>query len=208
MKNAIITGIIAASILMAGSSSSLAQTQERAIVTKAKSIVLPEFKLDAVPFVEGVRRLMAAGQRHDPGHKGVNILVMAGMETNVNAKISLDLRDVTLMETTERLAESAGVFVTAEDFAFIFRPKTDLGAVEFVPGKWAQFGLGTGKRCQAMATPMLPDAIHLKVEILSTNANGMVVIQSLREVTTPLGKQCDVRLGDTMISMTPKMKTL
>jgi hypothetical protein len=45
------------------------------------------------------------------------------------------------------------------------------------------------------------------VEILSTNANGLVVIQSLREVTTPLGQRCDVLLGDTMVSMIPRLKT-
>jgi cell division protein FtsB len=41
MKNAIITVIFAATILIAGSSSSVAQTQERTIVTKANSIMLP-----------------------------------------------------------------------------------------------------------------------------------------------------------------------
>ena len=41
MKNTFITVIFAATILIAGSSSSVAQTQERAIVTKANSIMLP-----------------------------------------------------------------------------------------------------------------------------------------------------------------------
>src|ERR1035437_7082176 len=126
MKNAIITGIMAATILIAGcrkkspsssatqppaqadatSSSPVAQPPERAIVTKAKSIVLPEFKLDAVPFIEATRQLNAASKQHDPEHKGVNFVVMDGTETNAHANISLDLKDVTLMETTERLAES------------------------------------------------------------------------------------------------------
>jgi hypothetical protein len=208
MKNTVITGIIAATILIAGSSSSIAQTQERAIVTKAKSIVLPEFKLDAVPFIEATRQLNAASKQHDPEHKGVSFLVMDGAETNAHANISLDLKDVTLMETTERLAENAGVFVTAADFGFIFRPKTDLGAVELVVGKWAQFDLGAGKRCRVIATQLLPDAIHLKVEILSPFTDGKDIIQSLCEITTPLGKQCDIRLGeDTMVSMIPRLKT-
>lgn len=207
MKNAIITGIIAATILMAGSSPSDAQTQEHAIVAKAKSIALSEFKLDAVPLLEALRQLDAASKLYDPDHKGFNFLVVDGTETNAHAKISLDLKDVTLMEAAERLADSAGVFVTAEDFAFVFRPKTDLGAVELVVGKWAQFGIGAGKRCQVIATQLLPDAIHLKVEILSTNANGLVVIQSIREVTTPPGKPCDVLLEKTMVSMIPSLKT-
>ena len=207
MRNTIITGIIAATVFMAGSSSSLAQTPERAIVTVARSIVLPEFKLEAVPFTEAVRQLSAASKQHDPAHKGVNFLVPKGLETNAPAQISLALTNVTLMEAAEHLAQSAGVFVTAESFAFIFRPKTDLGTVALELGKWSQFGLGAGKRCQVLAAQLPPDALHLKVEILSTNANGLVVIQSLREVTTPLGQRCDVLLGDTMVSMIPRLKT-
>jgi hypothetical protein len=227
MKIAIITGITVATILIVGcgkkspsssaapppaqadasSSSPVAQPPERAIVTKAKSIVLPEFKLDGVTLTEAVRQLSAAAKQDDPS-KGVNFIVMDGAETNAHTKISLDLKNVTLMEASERLAQTAGIFVTAEDYGFVFRPKTDLGAVELVVGKWMQFGLGTDKSCQVIATRLLPDAIHLKVEILSTNANGIVVIQSLREVTTPLGKQCDVLLGeDTMVSMIPRLKT-
>jgi hypothetical protein len=207
MKNAIITGIIAATILIAGSTSSNAQTQELAIVTKAKSIVLPEFKLDGVSFMEAIRQLSAAGKQHDPAQDGVRCLVMNGIVTNAFSKISLDLTNVTLMEAAERLAQSAGVFVTAKPFAFVFQPKTDLGAVEFVVGKWAQFDLGSGKRCRVIATQLFPDAIHLKVEILSPIGDGEDIIQSLREVTTPLGKQSDIRMGDDMmVTLTPKSK--
>jgi hypothetical protein len=113
------------------------------------------------------------------------------------------------MEAAERLAQSVGVFVTAKPFAFVFQPKTDLGDVEFVVGKWAQFDLGAGKRCRVIATQLFPDAIHLKVEILSPFTDGKDIIQSLREVTAPLGKKSDIRMSDDMmISLTPKLKTL
>lgn len=80
MKNAIITGIIAATILIAGSSSSIAQTQERGMVTRAKSIVLPQFKLDGVTLQEAVRQLSVAAKQDDPS-KGVNFLLMDGAQT-------------------------------------------------------------------------------------------------------------------------------
>jgi hypothetical protein len=208
MKNAIITGIIAATILMAGSPSSVAQTQERAIVTRAKSIELPEFKLDGVTLAEAVRQLSAAAKQSDPS-KGVNFMIAEPATTAASPKITLALKKVSVAEAAERIAKEAGVFVTAQDFAFVFRPKTDLGAVELVVGKWAQFDLGAGKRCRVIATQLFPDAIHLKVEILSPIANGKDIIQSLREITTPLGKQCDILLGeDTMVSLTPTSKKL
>jgi hypothetical protein len=206
MKNAIITGIIAATILIVGSSSSIAQTQERAIVTRAKSIELPEFKLDGVTLAEAVRQLSSAAKQSDPS-KEVNFMLTEPTPTATSPKITLALKNVSVAEAAGQIANEAGVFVTAEDFAFVFRPKTDLGAVELVVGKWAQFDLGTGKRCRIIATQLLPDSIHLKAEILSPGTNGKDIIQSPGEITTPLGKQCDIRLGeDTMVSLTPTSK--
>jgi hypothetical protein len=120
MKNTIITGIIAATILIAGSCSSVAQTQERAIVTKAKSILLPEFKLDGVTLAEATGQLHIASKQNDPESKGVNFLITGPATAAANPKITLALKNVTLEEATERVAKAAGVKVTAEDFAFVF----------------------------------------------------------------------------------------
>jgi hypothetical protein len=124
MKKAIITGIIAATILIAGSSSSVAQTQERAIVTKAKSIVLSEFKLDGVTLQEAVHQLQIAAKQSDPS-KGINFMVMGSATTAASPKITLALRRVTVEEAAERIAKVAGVRVTAHDFAFVFDAKSD-----------------------------------------------------------------------------------
>lgn len=48
---------------------------EKAIVTKAKSIVLPEFKLDGVTLSEALRRLSVAAKQNDPESKGVNFMI-------------------------------------------------------------------------------------------------------------------------------------
>jgi hypothetical protein len=124
MKNTIITGIIAATILIAGSSSSVAQTQERAIVTKAKSIVLPEFKLDGVTLAEAVRQLSVAAKQSYPSN-GINFMLTEPAKTAASPKITLALKKVTVAEAAERIAKEAGVRVTARDFAFVFDAKTD-----------------------------------------------------------------------------------
>ena len=95
---------------------------ERAIVTKAKTIVLPEFKVEGVTFFEALRQLTLAGRQHDPDKKGVNFMVEQGIPAP-GPKLTLALKNVTLAEATERLAKAAGVSVTAHDYAFAFHPK-------------------------------------------------------------------------------------
>ena len=124
MKKTIITGIIAAAILTAGSSSSVAQTQERAIVTRAKSIELPEFKLDGVTLTEAVRRLSAAAKQIDPSN-GVNFVLTKPSTTVASPKITLALKKVTVEEAAKRIAKEAGVQVSARDYAFVFDTKSD-----------------------------------------------------------------------------------
>ena len=97
----------------------------RKVLVTAKSITLPEFKLEGVTFVEAVRELQAAGRRHDTNHRGVNYLVPDAARAKVSTKITLDLKNVTVAEATERLAQSAGLGLRAEDYAFVFLSETD-----------------------------------------------------------------------------------
>jgi phage tail sheath gpL-like len=141
MKYAIITGIMAATILIAGcgkkspsssatpppaqaDATSVAQPAERATVTKAKSIVLPEFKLDGVTLSEAVQQLQIASKQNDPESKGVNFMITRPATAAANPKITLALKSVTLEEAIERLAKAAGVSVSALDYAFVFDPKS------------------------------------------------------------------------------------
>jgi len=143
MKNVIITGIMAATILIAGcgkkspsssvmpppaqadakSSSLVAQPSERAIVTKAKSIVLPEFKLDGVTLSEAVHQLQIAARQNANDGQGVNFMISGPRKAAANPKITLDLKSVTLEKAIDRIAEVAGVRVSAQDFAFVFDAK-------------------------------------------------------------------------------------
>ena len=108
----------------AASSSPVGQPPERAIVAKAKNIVLPEFKLDGVGLPEALRLLQAASKQNDPQGQGVNFMIMNPEGIDALPKITLALKNVTLSEATERVAKSAGVGVSAQDYAFIFDPKT------------------------------------------------------------------------------------
>lgn len=144
MKNAIITGIMAATILTAGcgkspsssvtpqpvqakaaSSTSGAQPRPRAIVTKAKSIMLPEFKLDDLTLWEAIQQLRTASKQNDPESKGVNFMISGPVTSTANPKITLALKNVTLEEAMERVAKAARVRVSAEDDAFVFDPTSD-----------------------------------------------------------------------------------
>ena len=203
--------------LLGGSTCFASATETNTVLPKmpvlAKGILLPEFKLDAVPFLEAVNQLHAVSRQHDPANQGINCLVTDTAETHVYPKITLDLKNVTVGEAAERLAQSAGDFVTAQDYALVFRPKKDLGAVELVAVKPAQFSLGEGKCCTIVGRPTysmmgrpMPDVLHLKLRILSTNTEGTVYIQSLGEATTMPGKRVDIALGDTMVSIIPTLK--
>ena len=107
----------------ATSSSPVAQPPERAIVTKAKSIVLPEFKLDGVTLSEAVHQLQIAAKQNDPESKGVNFMISGSGNAADNPKITLDLKSVTLEKAIDRVAEVAVVRVSAQDFAFVFDAK-------------------------------------------------------------------------------------
>ena len=128
MRQNFLTALIFALAFIAGGAlGSLAMdavTPARAIVTQARSIVLPEFKLDSVPFMEAVRQLSAISKEHDPGHKGFNYIVTNSNETNVYPNITLNLKNISLADATEQLAKSAGMNLFPEDYAFVFSPRS------------------------------------------------------------------------------------
>src|SRR5437868_325649 len=93
MKNQIIIGIMATTILIVGCdkksprrvvtpqpsqgspSTSGAQLPQRAIVSRAKTVVLPEFKLDGVTLPEAIRQLQQAAKENAQDDKGFNFMI-------------------------------------------------------------------------------------------------------------------------------------
>ena len=116
--------LLAFALLGSSSFSALAAdspTPKRKLLVKAQAITLPEFKLAGVTLEQAVCDLRDASKRYDPDHKGFNFIVTD--IAKAKGKITLKLKNVTLAEATERLAESAGLSVSAEDYAFIFQAK-------------------------------------------------------------------------------------
>lgn len=98
---------------------------ERAVITQAKSIVLPEFKLDGVTLSEALKRLSVAARQNSHDKKGVNFMITEPAKVAANQKITIALKNVTVNEAAERLAKNAGVRLSARDYGFVFGPKSD-----------------------------------------------------------------------------------
>ena len=82
---------------------------------------------------------------------------------------------------------------------------TDLGAVELAPQIPKQFSLGAGKSC-TLVGKQLSDGIEVKLVVVATNANGTVQ-RSQGQIETLPGRQCAISIGDTMVELTPTLKT-
>jgi hypothetical protein len=80
----------------------------------------------------------------------------------------------------------------------------DLGAVELAEGTTQIFSLGDGKSCTLIGK-QLSDGIDVKVVVLTTNADG-IVMSSQGEITTLPGRQCAIGIDDTMVGLTPILK--
>jgi len=87
--------------------------------------VLAEFKLDGATLSEALKQLLDAAKQNDHDGKGVNFLITKPAMTAANPKITLTLKNVTLVEATEHIAKAAGVSVSARDYAFVFDQKSD-----------------------------------------------------------------------------------
>ena len=105
------------------SSTSVAQSPEPAIVKKAKSIVLPEFKLDGVKFSEALRLLSLAAKQNDPEHKGVNVMSVESATVLAGPNVTLALTNMTVLDTIDCLSVITHVHVSVNETAFVFDEK-------------------------------------------------------------------------------------
>ena len=82
---------------------------------------------------------------------------------------------------------------------------TDLGTVELTPQSPREFALGANKCCIITGKP-LSNGIEVKLVVLTTNTDG-TVIRSQGQIITLPGRSCGIGIGDTMVSLTPTLKT-
>ncbi|MEI7730919.1 MAG: hypothetical protein WCO56_15195 [Verrucomicrobiota bacterium] len=91
-----------------------------ALLEKASSIKLPEFRLAGATLAEAALKLEEASKQHDANHKKVNCILDVPAKALSGPKITLHLKNVTFAEAVERVAQSASVRFSAEAYAFVF----------------------------------------------------------------------------------------
>jgi hypothetical protein len=84
---------------------------------------------------------------------------------------------------------------------------TDLGVVELLPQVANRFKLKVGKECVLTPT-VLPDG-NLKIEVSVEAKNELGIVKQLGKArtVTPPNQQFTVSVGDSIIGLTPKMKS-
>lgn len=93
------------------------------MLNKASNIVLKEYKVDGVTLIEALKHLTDLAIKNDPENKGLNFMINGPVTPEPDRKITLNLKDVTVLEATEHLATDVGFNVTARDYALVFERK-------------------------------------------------------------------------------------
>ena len=85
-------------------------------------------------------------------------------------------------------------------------PKADLGEVEFTAHTQKRVSLGEGKEC--VITPAMPADGNLQMDLAveRKDTDGKVQRLARARLTARPGQQCAISVGDTMVSLTPRLK--
>jgi hypothetical protein len=92
----------------------------------ARTLTLPEFKLEAVSLEQAFKQLQEAGKQHDTMRQVVNfcLLTPVGDKTTRSTKISLNLKNVSLLDAAEQVCQQVGGFEiresTTDENCFVF----------------------------------------------------------------------------------------
>ncbi|HYG36174.1 MAG TPA: hypothetical protein VEC99_15390, partial [Clostridia bacterium] len=88
-------------------------------VEKAKQINLSIVKFDGLPLAVVITMLHDESVKRDSARKGVTISLGPDEKQLADAEINLDLRDLTLAETLERVADSVGLEMQGTDMEIL-----------------------------------------------------------------------------------------
>lgn len=89
---------------------------------KAAAIIIPTVQFRGATLEEALEFLRVKAKDFDPDKKGVPIMIRPS-DVPANAQISLDLKDVPLIEALRYTSELAGLSLVAEPYAFILKAK-------------------------------------------------------------------------------------
>jgi len=101
----------------------LKPAQNSAALQKAKRIKLSSVKFDKLPLAVVITMLHNESVKRDAAREGVTISLEPDAKQQGDSEVNLDLRDITLAETLERIADSIGLEIQATDTAILLVPK-------------------------------------------------------------------------------------
>jgi general secretion pathway protein D len=105
------------------------------LTRKMQELIFPQVQFSGASIEEAVEFLRVKSRdidvaETDPAKKGVNIILKAG-ETPVTASISLDLKDVPMVEALRYVTELAGMKYKVEPFAVLIVPVSDISDQQY-----------------------------------------------------------------------------
>lgn len=105
------------------------------LTRKMQELIFPQVQFAGASIEEAVEFLRVKSRdidvtETDPAKKGVNIILKAG-DTPVTASISLDLKDVPMVEALRYVTELAGMKYKVEPFAVLIVPVSDISDQQY-----------------------------------------------------------------------------
>ncbi len=105
------------------------------LTRKMQELIFPQVQFSGASIEEAVEFLRVKSRdidvtETDPAKKGVNIILKAG-DTPVTASISLDLKDVPMVEALRYVTELAGMKYKVEPFAVLIVPVSDISDQQY-----------------------------------------------------------------------------
>jgi hypothetical protein len=86
-----------------------------ATLEKAKKVQLSSVYYDGLPLGVVINMLHDESARRDPAHQGIAFSLGPDAQQFADLEVKLELKNVTLAETLERIADSVGLEVQAND---------------------------------------------------------------------------------------------
>lgn len=160
---------------------------------KMQKIIFPQVQFSGASIDEAVEFLRVKSrdldvEEQDPARKGVNIILKAG-DNPSTASISLDLKDVPMVEALRYVTELAGMKFKVEPFAVLIVPVSETTAEQFtriykVPPDFESMGSGAGAAPAAAAAPADPFAAG---GAATPAASGLLARQNALEILKSQG---------------------
>ncbi|MCE9518953.1 MAG: tetratricopeptide repeat protein [Verrucomicrobia bacterium] len=169
--------------LLASEMSNISNTAStgRYLIEKMNRITFPLIQFTGNSVEEVVEFLRIKSKEldtmeRDPARKGVNIILRQGAAPST-AAITLELRDVPMVEVLRYVTELAGMKYKVEPYAVLVVPVSDVGTEQFtrtfkVPPDFLTGGAGDGGSAPAAPAAVAPDPFAPKTAGGGTGSGG------------------------------------